>query len=400
LTVLSTNLIKDIEAIAQIEAVDSILEIICKTTGMGFAAVARVTKNNWIACAVRDEIDFGLSPGGELVLETTICHEIRQSHQAVIIDHVAEDPDYVRHHTPLMYGFQSYISVPIILKDGTFFGTLCAIDPKPANLKNSQAPATFRLFADLISFHLHALDQIALARLKMIQTESRLLEERKTSELREQFIAVLGHDLRNPLGAIANSAQLLRRAPLDERSMRLAGIIKDSSFRMKGLIDNILDFARGRLGEGISLNHSEHDQIEHILHQVIQELQMIWPQSTIETEFRVTTPVNCDGMRISQLFSNLLGNALTHGATDMPVKVEAATTAGKFELKITNFGEPIPAAAKDKLFQPFSRGEVRAGQEGLGLGLYIASQIAIAHNGDINVTSDHEGTCFTFSMPL
>ncbi|RZL16107.1 MAG: sensor histidine kinase, partial [Pedobacter sp.] len=80
------NIEADIEAIGRIEAVDSILEIICRTTGMGFAAVARVTDTSWVACAVRDEINFGLLPGGELTLETTICHEIRQNHKSVIID--------------------------------------------------------------------------------------------------------------------------------------------------------------------------------------------------------------------------------------------------------------------------------------------------------------------------
>ena len=113
----------DVEAVSSIDAVPSILEVICRTTGMGFAAVARVTSDRWIACAVRDEIQFGLKPGGELKVETTICHEIRQNHQAVVIDHVAEDELYAHHHTPAMYGIQSYISMPIMLKDGSFFGT-------------------------------------------------------------------------------------------------------------------------------------------------------------------------------------------------------------------------------------------------------------------------------------
>jgi GAF domain-containing protein len=73
---------------------------------------------------VRDEIAFGLTAGGELKLETTICHEIRQSGQAVVIDNVADDIAYCGHHTPAKYGFQSYISMPIILADGSFFGSL------------------------------------------------------------------------------------------------------------------------------------------------------------------------------------------------------------------------------------------------------------------------------------
>ena len=183
---------RDIAAVQGIDAVPRILEVVCRTTGMGFAAVARVTQERWICCAVRDEIAFGLTPGGELKLETTICNEIRQSHAAVVIDHVAEDAGYRGHPTPALYGFQSYISMPIMLADGTMFGTLCAIDPRPARLSNPETIGMFKLFSELIGTHLDASDRLAAI-------EASLLDERKVAELREQFIAVLGHDLRNPL---------------------------------------------------------------------------------------------------------------------------------------------------------------------------------------------------------
>lgn len=137
----------DISAVSKIDAVASILEVICRTTGMGFSAVARVTQDRWVACAVRDEIAFGLLPGGELDVKTTICDEIRDSGRAVIIDHVAEDKDYCGHHTPRMYGLQSYISMPIVLPNGEFFGTLCAIDPRSARLNRPEVIGMFRNFA-------------------------------------------------------------------------------------------------------------------------------------------------------------------------------------------------------------------------------------------------------------
>ena len=86
---MATDLSADIAAVQGIAAVRRILEVVCRSTGMGFAAVARVTEQRWVCCAVRDEIAFGLAPGGELELETTICHEIRQSHEAVVIDNFA-----------------------------------------------------------------------------------------------------------------------------------------------------------------------------------------------------------------------------------------------------------------------------------------------------------------------
>jgi hypothetical protein len=90
----------DVDRVGRIEAVPTILGVVCRTTGMGFAAIARVTEDRWVACSVLDEIDFGLTAGGELKVETTICHEIRQSREPVIIDHVAEDQAWCKHATP------------------------------------------------------------------------------------------------------------------------------------------------------------------------------------------------------------------------------------------------------------------------------------------------------------
>src|SRR6476620_5348840 len=120
---MAANFEADLTAVDRIRAVPTILEVVCRTTGMGFAAVARVTEDRWIACAVKDDIAFGLRPGGELKVETTICREVREAKKPVVIDHVAEDEIYCRHRTPGMYGFQSYISMPIVLADGSFFGT-------------------------------------------------------------------------------------------------------------------------------------------------------------------------------------------------------------------------------------------------------------------------------------
>jgi signal transduction histidine kinase len=389
---LEPNFQADVNAISSISIVPKLLEVICRSTGMGFAAIARVTEDRWITCSVRDEILFGLVPGSELKVETTICHEIRQSGEAVVIDQVSLNPAFARHHTPAMYGFESYISVPIIRKDGTFFGTLCAIDPKPAKLNTIEITGMFTLFADLISFHLNAIEQLQA-------TEKKLLEEREIAELRDQFIAILGHDLLNPVGATLNAAQLLLRMPADGRVTKMARIIQDSSYRMKGLIENILDFARGRMGEGIMLDAKYDESLGAALQHVITELRIIWPNITIEADIEITGAVYCDSRRIAQLFSNLLGNAITHGEKDAPIKVEARNNSGEFILAITNSGSKIPDAAMERLFHPFSRGDVREGQQGLGLGLYISSEIAAAHGGHLSADSSDEQTSFTLRLP-
>ena len=382
----------DIDAIGRIDAVSTILDVACRTTGMGFAAVARVTDDRWIVCQVLDKIDFGLVPGGELEVATTICDEIRGSRQGVVIDHVAEDGAFRGHPTPAQYGFQSYISMPIIRRDGSFFGTLCAIDPKPAKLKNPEIIGMFQLFAQLIAAQLDAADHVADAR-------AGLASERKISELRDQFIAVLGHDLRNPVAAVGAGARMLLKTPLDERATRIVNLIQGSVIRMGSLIDNVMDFARGRLGGGIELVRLP-DDIEPLLRHVIAELQVANPDRRIEASLELGVPVNVDAARIGQLFSNLLANALTHGADDAPVRVDAAVRDGLFQLSVANGGEPIPAASLDLLFQPFSRPNANSGRQGLGLGLFIASQIAEAHGGTITVASSEAETRFTFTMPV
>ena len=296
-----------VAAISRIDAVPRILDVVCRTTGMGFAAVARVTEDRWIACAVHDEIQFGLQPGGELQVGSTICHEIRQSGQAVVIDHVAEDDAFCQHPTPAMYGFQSYISVPIVRPSGVFFGTLCAIDPRPMRLNTRETLGMFQLFAELIGAHLDVHERLA-------SSEAALLGEREGAELREQFIAVLGHDLRNPLASIDAGAKMLLRTPLNEKGKTIVGLMQNSVTRMAKMIDNVLDLARGRLGTGISLARDANQPLAPVLNQVAAELQASWPDREIETDFSLAERVNCDRTRIAQLFSNLLGNAITHGA--------------------------------------------------------------------------------------
>lgn len=381
----------DIDAVRRIDSVKTILNVVCQTTGMGFAAVARVTEDRWIACQVRDDIDFGLKPGAELEVVTTICNEIRDSRKGVVIDHVAEDPAFRAHHTPLQYGFQSYISMPIIRQDGSVFGTLCAIDPKPAKLNNPTTINMFKLFAELIASHLDAAENVSSA-------QAGLASEKAMAELREQFIGVLGHDLRNPLAAIGSGANMLLKTPLNEKATRIVTLMQGAVVRMEVLISNVMDFASGRLGSGIELSRVR-DDLGPALDQVIEELRLANPEREIVTKIDLQKPVHADRARVAQLFSNLLANALTHGAHERPVQVEARALDGHFELAVVNGGEPIPQHLQTELFRPFTRPAGSVGRPGLGLGLYIASQIAEAHGGTIMVKSDEADTRFIFRMP-
>lgn len=231
-----------------------------------------------------------------------------------------------------------------------------------------------------------------------LAAESGLELERDTSELREQFIAVLGHDLRNPLAGIEAGLRRLQRTAGAE-SAAIIDLMLRSTSRMKNLINDVLDLTRSRLGGGLILRIEHGGDLAQTMRQVIDELRVAYPDWIIDDRFDLTEPVDCDHDRVGQLLSNLVGNALSHGAAGAPVKVEAVTRDGELRVAVANSGEPIPPQAMERLFQPFYRGEVRSSLQGLGLGLYIASKIAQAHGGTLSVTSDPDQTVFTFVMP-
>ena len=389
---MTIDLKADIDAIQQIGAVPKILDVAGRLTGMGFVAIARVTSDRWVCCAVRDNIQFGLDAGGELRVETTICNEIRQHGETVVINDVATDGAFCHHPTPAMYGFRSYISAPITLANGEIWGTLCAIDPQPRDLNRPEVRGTFQLLCELIAVQLE-LDR------RFVQSQADLLDERKTAELREQFIGVLGHDLRNPLASVDAGMRILQRNLDSDKAPEIISMVQKSVARMAGLVDNIMDFARGRLGGGLTIRRDAKAPLTPILEQVIGELKLAWPAIVIEADIDIKEPVNCDRTKIGQLFSNLLGNAITHGDPDKPIRVNARTQGdGTFELVVTNFGAPISGKAMQNLFKPFSRGD-RPSQQGLGLGLFIASEIARAHGATLTADSTAKQTTFVFEMP-
>lgn len=384
----------DVNAINAISIVPQLLDVICRTTGMRFSAIARVTEDKWVTCTSLDNIPFGLSRGDELPIETTLCSQVRDTSKPIFIDETEKDEIYRDHPVPKMYGITSYVSYPIYRKDGSFFGTLCAIDSVPAKVKIPEVQGMFKLFAELISFHLQAIEELELA---VKKSE----EERKNTELREQFIAILGHDLRNPIASNKMSADILLMASQDERVIKQAQMIKATSYRMDGLIENILDFARGRLGDGIELNVKANDgSLIEMLDQVIKEIQTVSPQRKIIKKYDLREMVECDRNRVGQLVSNLMSNADAHGAEDQPIEIEAIAKNGEFLISVQNSGEKIPDTALEHLFEPFYREKLKKGKQGLGLGLYIASEIARAHKGELSAESTEEKTIFTFSMPL
>lgn len=216
-------------------------------------------------------------------------------------------------------------------------------------------------------------------------------------EARERFIAILGHDLRAPLAAIVTGFELLRRVGgLKDSGVRAVERIGRSAQRMDAMIEDVLDFARGRFGSGIPIRRGSCD-LGLIASDEVEEMRQAFPGRDIRLEATGDLSGECDASRIEQLLSNLIGNAIKHGAD--PILVVVRNDGDELFLSVHNQGPPIAPALLSRLFEPFLEG-TRGATGGLGLGLYIASEIVRAHRGSIAVTSEEGlGTRFEIRLP-
>ncbi|ACU63168.1 sensor histidine kinase [Chitinophaga pinensis] len=410
---MSSNISADIESVKSIPIVPTMLEVICRTTGMGFAAIARVTQDRWIACSVRDEIAFGLEPGGELQIETTICNEIRDSRNAVIIDHVAGDEAFSNHHTPKMYGFQSYISVPIILKNGEFFGTLCAIDPRPAQLKNPRVIGMFNLFSELISFHLHSIDQMERNDVAIRELNRQLSE---TQDENRQYRHISNHNLQEPLRKIRLFSNMLVDAVEQahvEKSKELALKVNAGAQRISMMIKDLSDFSE--------LNYVDASFEKIDLNKVVADVCAQLEQSLFVKGGRVIADslpyMQAISMQMEQLFYHLISNALKFARTDAPAEIRilvsepdihqvrsllpAAGNKKYVRIRVQDNGMGIEKQQLEKIFDIFARISFESTYEGFGLGLAYCRKIIRNHGGFITAESTPGvGTAFTMILPL
>jgi signal transduction histidine kinase len=407
----------DVESIGKIPIVKNLLDVICQTTGMGFAAIARVTEQHWVACSVRDDISFGLKPGGELEIKTTICNEIRHHRHPVVIDHVSQNELYKNHHTPAMYGFESYISVPIIKRDKTFFGTLCAIDPRPNKLETPEIIAMFHLFADLISFHLEAVEklqssedelrtQIGFAnvleekirqRTKELEYQNEVLQ--KTNKELQEFNYISSHDLQEPLRKIQTFVSRLQESEaenLSEAGKNYFDKIQDSANRMRTLINDLLSYSQTERQE----RKFQYTDLEHVVREVMEDLKEEIQQKNARVEISNSCRANVVPFQFRQLFFNLIGNSLKYSSAERQplIKIDFSIAKGVHidqtlqpledycRIRMSDNGIGFDSQYSEKIFELFQRLHNKTEYSGTGIGLAIAKKIVENHNGSISAS--------------
>lgn len=219
-------------------------------------------------------------------------------------------------------------------------------------------------------------------------SDSRAQQEQML-QMKDRLMGIASHDLRNPLSAVKMGATLLARSKsLDEREQRLVTNISVSVERMSKLIVQLLDLTRARLGGGLPLEKKSID-LKQLVETLVEETRMATSRAfDVKTE-SVTMEVDPD--RISQVISNLLGNAVKHGDSAQPITIKLEPKGKGARLVVENHGERIPPSLLSTLFEPFVQGQTSAVREGLGLGLFISREVVHAHGGQLTATSSPEG---------
>ena len=248
-------------------------------------------------------------------------------------------------------------------------------------------------FYDVIRFN-EAIDQ-ALA-------ESISFFSDRVEQSRNLLLGVLGHDLRNPLQTIHVTATYLSALNAGANISQAAGRLIESGKRMRALLDDLLDFNRTQLGLGLPMSPAKTD-LAALVTEEVDQFRAAYPHRKIELELSGEMSGVWDANRLRQLIGNLIANALKHGARDAAVKVRASANASEVRIDVKNRGPEIEAKDRAQIFQPLRRGPARTDQaepdHGLGLGLYIASEVVRGHGGRIEVTSDERETVFTVYLP-
>ncbi|MCH2547209.1 MAG: HAMP domain-containing histidine kinase [Alphaproteobacteria bacterium] len=246
-------------------------------------------------------------------------------------------------------------------------------------------------YYDIIRFN-EAIDEVQAESLKRYHE---VIEDARTT-----FLGILGHDIRNPLGAISGMADMLvRMGELTDKQLTLTKEIKRSALHIGAITDNLLELTRIQMGSMLSI-YKESCKIRKLCNEAVEETRQAYP--TVDIQLSVANEISCalDSMRIQQMLANLLRNAIQHGDKSQAIQLEAFCSENSVCFKVHNKGSAIPENKIKNIFDKYSLPSSLEPTRNLGLGLYIVSQIVAAHEGKITVTSTAQaGTTFTILIP-
>lgn len=380
-----SSTVESIELLASLDSVAALLRVVCDISGLGVATVAEVTEQRWIACAVEDRIAFGLQPGAELDLESTLCNHVRSSHDAVIISDVTQNPTYCDHPAPGLYGWKSYLSVPVFRPNGTFFGTLCAFDPQPApRLEQRPVIDTLDGFARLLGELLAREEQRR-------EASPGARGDLDLTPLREQLLVLLEEDLQRPLQALAKeaSADAAQAQRWQAEAQRLAERSAAAA-----------DFVRVRLGHGLPLKLTLVEGVNERLTNLLATLQARFPDQTLGSELpELPAAVRLDLPRLLQAMGALLEWVASRNPAGGTLLLRGELDERCYRLAVESRTAVVDPGSLSQVFQPALSQATAEQPARLELSLYLAQEVARGHGGSLVARQENGRLRFILTLP-
>lgn len=380
-----SSTVESIELLASLDSVAALLRVVCDISGLGVATVAEVTEQRWIACAVEDRIAFGLQPGAELDLESTLCNHVRSSHDAVIISDVTQNPTYCDHPAPGLYGWKSYLSVPVFRPNGTFFGTLCAFDPQPApRLEQRPVIDTLDGFARLLGELLAREEQRR-------EASPGARGDHDLTPLREQLLVLLEEDLQRPLQALAKeaSADAAQAQRLQAKAQRLAERSAAAA-----------DFVRVRLGHGLPLKLTLVEGVNERLTNLLATLQARFPDQTLGSELpELPAALRLDLPRLLQAVGALLEWVASRNPPGGSLLLRGLIQERCYSLAVESRTAVVDPGSLSQVFQPALTEATPEQPARLELSLYLAQEVARGHGGSLVARQENGRLRFILTLP-
>ncbi|WP_343561418.1 GAF domain-containing sensor histidine kinase [Sphingobacterium sp.] len=373
--------------VGAINASQRILETMCSHIQMRYGLIRKKRGDKWDNCCVYDY------HSQQVIIQDSdtyvkIYQEIRKGFEPIYIDNVDRCTKQQWGELLQEFGLKSYISYPILNKNNRIVGHLSFMNDEPVEFDRSKLETLFPFCSDLIATDFSTTTET-------LHLKNILEQERMYSKNRDLILFSLAHDLNNPVSIIKLLSQYLGQHLENGTQKILAKKIENTSSRMKGVIDDILDFSNTRFGrEGES--HTELVNMEQLIKQVLSEFEVIHDK-TVLTNMRLPLNVHSDKNKMGRAFVNLISNAIKHGAPHKEIEINAFIEKDNFIFSVTNYFSATRLPNTSDLFKPFLRG---SGSKGLGLGLYVTKEIAKFHHGDIEVVIEDTKITFKLLIPV
>ncbi|RYH51387.1 MAG: hypothetical protein EON54_15110 [Alcaligenaceae bacterium] len=433
----------DLITAQRLPALPSILKALRGLTKMRFAALVRLTGTDWQACVVDDCAGLGIRAGDVWEVDNTLCQKVREINQPVNWPDVSTAPfSRSSSHMASLLGIQAYFAYPIYRADGSFFGTLCAMDTVRGEPAAASVIDAASAFSQILGPQLRAVEptdhEAHSTTAASIERDVRTVTQtfQSTTQpippagsaspvaggdvgradavsppsgqpsasldpvVQGKVLSVMSHDLRNPMHSLMAAIEMIQIKPMEPRLQRLMGMVQGSAVRLSELARQALDFARLQTLGDVVINVSPAHDLGSTVESAVGHVRASYPQRNIVVNITGCPPMNIDPSRVEQLLEIVLTHAVKHCGVDRDVEVHARRVDQALALDVAVPDYILDAALVPHVFDPFYAVDGEAQTAHLGIGLYLARAIALAHQGELTLVTDAGQARFVVTLPL